>query len=267
MSRIVITGSSGSIGGLLRPHLRDAGHDLVLVDLTPPQEVAPGEQVVTADVQDLDALTAAFAGADLVVHLAGHAQEREWVDILTVNIDGTRSVCEAARRAGVTRLLLASSGHAAGFLATDPSIAGAPAPRPDTYYGVGKATLEALGSLYADRYGMTVVSARILHAAATPVAGFDLTAWLSPGDAARLVLAALTTAEVGHHVVWGVSHNTRRTVDLAPGEVIGFHPQDDAELWADELRDLPAPTSPHRLGGEFTEPGHPVGEDWRTLDL
>jgi uronate dehydrogenase len=267
VSRIAITGSSGRIGSLVRPHLRAAGHELVLIDQAPPAEVTLGEEVVTADVQDLDGLTAAFAGADLVVHLAGHATEREWADILAVNIDGTRAACEAALRAGVPRLLLASSVHAAGFLPTEPKVVGTPAPRPDTYYGVGKAALEALGSLYADRYGMTVVSARILHCAAEPEARFDLGAWLSPGDAARLVLAALTTQSVGHHVVWGVSRNSRRVVDLKPGEAIGFHPQDDGERWADELRDLTPPSSPHRLGGEFTEPGHPVGVDWRTLDL
>ncbi|MDM7830096.1 NAD-dependent epimerase/dehydratase family protein [Cellulomonas edaphi] len=267
MSRIAITGSSGAIGGFLRPRLRAAGHRLVLVDSAEPDELAPGEEAVTADIRELDALAAAFAGADLVVHLAGHAQEREWPDILAVNIDGTRAVCEAARRAGVTRLLLASSVHAAGFLPTHPAVVGAPAPRPDTYYGVSKAALEALGSLYADRFGMTVISARIMHATTEPQAAYDLGGWLSPDDATRLVLAALTTPNAGHHVVWGVSRNTRRVVDLGPGAAIGFEPVDDAEHWADTLGGLPTPATADRLGGDFTLASHPLGEDWRQLDL
>ncbi|RHA44450.1 NAD(P)-dependent oxidoreductase, partial [Cellulomonas rhizosphaerae] len=56
MARIAITGSSGDIGSLLRPRLRAVGHDLVLVDQVPPADVAPGEQVVTADIRDLDSL-------------------------------------------------------------------------------------------------------------------------------------------------------------------------------------------------------------------
>ncbi|MGW8564908.1 NAD-dependent epimerase/dehydratase family protein [Isoptericola sp. NPDC055881] len=74
------------------------------------------------------------------------AQEREWADILAVNVDGTRAVCEAARRAGMGRLLLAVSVHAAGFLPTESPIVGMPAPRPDTYYGVGKAALDEVGA-------------------------------------------------------------------------------------------------------------------------
>ncbi|MBD5786132.1 hypothetical protein IF650_08070 [Cellulosimicrobium terreum] len=114
---------------------------------------------------------------------------------------------------------------------------------------------------------MTVVSARVMHLAERPVARFDLGAWRSVAVAVRLVEAVLTTSATGHHVVWGVSRNTRRDVDLGPGEAIGYHLVDDAESWVHALRDLPAPSSPHVLGGDFTEPGHPIGVDWRTLGL
>ncbi len=263
MAHIALTGAAGRIGTALRPRLRAAGHELVLCDLVPLPAEAPavsGETVLEADLADVDAHVEAFAGADLVVHLGGYPDERSWPEILAVNIDGTRSVCEAARTAGVGRLLLASSVHAAGYVGVDDAGAGMPLPDPDTYYGVSKAAVEALGALYAGRFGMTVVSARIMTFADAPFGPRSLQSWLSPGDMTRLVLAVLTTGATGHHVVWGVSANTRRRVDLEPGRVIGFEPLDDAEDVADAVGDLEGGVTPDRLGGPFALPGYALGE-------
>lgn len=263
MTRVALTGASGRIGSALRPRLRAAGHELVLCDLVPLPDEAPatdGERVVVADLADVGSHVAAFAGADLVVHLGGYPDERSWAEILTVNIDGTRSVCEAARLAGVGRLLLASSVHAAGYVPVDAAGRGMPLPDPDTYYGVSKAAAEALGALYAGRFAMTVVSARIMTFAEAPFGPRSLQSWLSPADMTRLVLAVLTTEARGHHVVWGVSANTRRQVDLAPGRAIGFEPLDDAERFADEVADEEGGAAPGLLGGPFALPGYALGE-------
>ena len=170
MALIALTGAAGRIGTAIRPLLLEAGHSLVLCDAVEVSGVTPGERVVTADLRDIEAHVAAFEGADLVVHLGGLADERPWPDLLAVNIDGTRAVCEATRLAGVDRLLLASSVHAAGYLPVDsPQVReGMPLPAPDTFYGVSKAAVEALGGLYAGRFAMTVVSARIMAFGARP---------------------------------------------------------------------------------------------------
>ncbi|GGM86669.1 NAD-dependent dehydratase [Terrabacter tumescens] len=264
MALLALTGASGRIATALRPRLRAAGHHLVLVDGpgVPLRDVDPAtERAVESDLRDVDTQAEAFAGADLVVHLGAHSDERAWADILAVNIDGTHAVCEAARLAGVPRLLLASSVHAAGFVPVDAPLVreGMPLPAPDTYYGVSKAALEALGGLYAGRFGMTVVSARIMTFDDAPGGPRSLQSWLSPDDMTRLVLATLTTGAVGHHVVWGVSRNTRRRVDLAPGLAIGFDPQDDAEVHASgvERRDPSRP--PGVLGGAFADAAYLLG--------
>jgi nucleoside-diphosphate-sugar epimerase len=261
-----VTGASGRIATTLRPRLRAAGHRLVLCDApgaAVPNVDAATERTVECDLRDVDGQADAFAGADLVVHLGAHSDERPWEDILAVNIDGTRAVCEAARRAGVRRMLLASSVHAAGYLPADSPLVreGMPLPAPDTYYGVSKAALEALGGLYAGRFGMTVVSARIMvfrDLADGPPP--SLRSWLSPDDMARLVLATLTTTATGHHVVWGVSRNTRRLVDLAPGLAIGFDPQDDAEAHASAAERHDPSGPPGMLGGGFADPAYVLGE-------
>ncbi len=70
---------------------------------------------MTASVTDMAAMTAACAGADAVIHLGGIPTEDAWAPILDVNINGTYTVFEAARRAGVPRVVFASSNHAVGF--------------------------------------------------------------------------------------------------------------------------------------------------------
>ncbi len=265
MALIALTGAAGRIATALRPRLRAAGHRLVLCDgvgVAVTDVDVSTERAVECDLRDVDGQAEAFAGADLVVHLGAFSDERPWGDILAVNIDGTRAVCEAAHRAGVGRMLLASSVHAAGYVPVDSPLAreGMPLPAPDTYYGVSKAALEALGGLYAGRFGMTVVSARIMTFDDAPDGPRSLRTWLSPDDMARLVLAALTTGAGGHHVVWGVSRNTRRCVDLAPGLAIGFDPQDDAEAYAaDGGQGGPSPSS-GMLGGGFAAPEYRLGE-------
>ncbi|WP_457101280.1 NAD-dependent epimerase/dehydratase family protein [Microbacterium sp. P5_E9] len=258
-SSIVLTGAAGSVGTRLRPLLRAEGHELTLVDIASPPDPAPSERSVTASVTDVDALTAAFTGADAVVHLAGFAGEMPWADILRVNIDGGRGVLEAARRAGVRRVLLASSIHAVGFH-TPASVEGTAVPpfRPDTYYGVGKVVLEALGQLYADRFGMSVVAARLGTVEPEPTSIRSLSTWLSIADLARLVAAVTRLEKPGFHTVWGLSANQRGFADLSAGAEIGYVPVDDAEAFAARL-------APEAQAGRITELGagwihHPLGE-------
>jgi nucleoside-diphosphate-sugar epimerase len=264
---LALTGAAGRIATAIRPRLRAAGHRLVLCE-------APGvaiadvdgalERVVEGDLRDVDHQVDAFAGVDLVVHLGAYSDEQAWADLLAVNVDGTRAVCEATRIAGVPRLLLASSVHAAGFVPVDsPSLReGMPLPAPDTYYGVTKAALEALGALYAARFGITAVSARIMTFADPAGGQPSRCCWLSPDDMTRLVLAVLTTGATGHHVVWGVSRNTHRLVDLTPGLAIGFDPRDDAEAYVRQGgADAAGPESRSGLlGGGFTQPDYRLGE-------
>lgn len=263
MALILITGAAGSIGTAVTPLLRTAGHRLRLLDLVVPSAATDVDDVRIASAVDDDAMHDAAAGTDLVVHLASFPSERTWREIVDVNIESARVALDAARDAGAA-ILLASSVHAAGFVPSDEAGAGMPQARPDTYYGVSKVLAEALGDLYADRFGMRIVSARIMTFEDRPHTARARSTWLSPADFARLVEAALTLP-AGNHVVWGVSANSRRTVSLDPGRAIGYEPQDDAEAHVDALAadlglaspaDIP-PVGSDPLGGVFTD--HPLG--------
>ncbi|MBT2502696.1 NAD(P)-dependent oxidoreductase [Curtobacterium sp. ISL-83] len=241
MATLLITGASGRIGTALRPRLLAAGHDLVLLDeRLPDAPVQPGERFVEGSVNDRPTLEDALAGVDTVVHLAGIPTEDEWDALLDANVTGTKNLLEAAAANGVLRVLLASSIHAVGRVPEQDdapaSVPGDRLPRPDTYYGVTKAAMELLGSLFADRFEMSVVSARIAAFGERPPSKRALLMWTSPDDLVRLVLATTELSEPGHHVVWAVSRNADTPADFTAGERIGFRPVDDASavLDADE---------------------------------
>nr|WP_269779414.1 NAD(P)-dependent oxidoreductase [Propioniciclava soli] len=242
-----MTGAAGRVASGIRPLLLARGWELVLLDVDAPAELASGERFVAADVRDGSALRRAFAGVDGVVHLGGVPSERSWDVIHDVNVLGTRAVLEAMVDAGVHRLFHASSVHASGFEPADAPTLAAPS---DSFYGVGKLAAEAMVSVYADRFGLSAVSARIASYGPQPANVRALAMWLSPGDAARLVAAALTWDGPGHAVVWGVSANTRSPLDPEPGRAIGYHPLDDAEAHAHTV--APAGEEPlDRLGAGF----------------
>jgi uronate dehydrogenase len=284
---ILITGAAGQIGSMLRSRLARPDRTLRLLDTAPPDtapvdpapvdsvlvdpalvdpapvDTAPTEEWVTASVTDLGAMTAACAGVDAVIHLAALSGEAAWERIAEVNIKGTYVAFEAARRAGVPRVIYASSNHAVGF--TPRSAFPVPDyafPAPDTYYGVAKVTGEALAALYHHRYRMDAICLRILTCTEKPPSTRALSTWLSPDDAGRLFDACLTVANPGFRVAYGVSANTRGGwVSLAEARALGYEPHDDAEDFAAEIiaeYGEPDPADPvlAYLGGEYTRPAY-----------
>ena len=261
MATLLITGATGRIWTALRPRLLAAGHDLVLLDERPPDPaVGERERFVPGSVNDRAALETALPGVDTIVHLAGIPTEDTWDALVDANVTGTKNVLEAAASAGVLRVVQASSIHAVGRVPEEPdapaSVPGDRLPRPDTYYGVTKAAMELLGSLFADRFEMSVVSARIGAFAERPNSQRALLMWTSPDDLTRLVLATVALTEPGHHVVWAVSRNTGSPADLRAGERIGFHPADDAAtaLDADDRAGLPDEDMAFLGGGMAQQP-------------
>jgi uronate dehydrogenase len=242
-STVAVTGAAGGVGSILARGLR---RDLRLLDIRP----APGCEVL--DVRDLAAVEAAFAGVDAVIHLGAIPTEATFEDILEHNLKGTYNVLEAARRRGVRRVVFASSNHVTGMYGRSDRI-GPEAPiRPDTYYGVSKAFGEALGRLYAEKWGVSVVCIRIGTCIERPLDRRHLSTWLSPRDAVALFGSALDSP-VQFSIVYGISANTRGWWDLASARALGYEPRDNAEAFVDEVAgDESEPFDTQ--GGAFTAP-------------
>ncbi|QIK09389.1 NAD(P)-dependent oxidoreductase [Streptomyces sp. Je 1-4] len=258
---VLLTGAAGGLGTLMRELLPPYGYRLRLFDQRP-VEGAP--DAITAELADTEALREAVHGVDAIVHLAGISLEARFEKILRANIEGTYRLYEAARAAGVRRVVFASSNHAVGFTPRPADGSGAipvdTPRRPDTYYGLSKGFGEDLASLYWDLHGIETVSVRIGSCFPEPTSVRMLSIWLSPADCARLLDAALTAPGVGHTVVYGSSANTRLWWDLSTARALGYTPQDDSEPYAAELLAAQGPLDPEnpahdRLGGAFcTDP-------------
>lgn len=251
MGPVLITGAAGRIGTVLRRGLPPLGWPLRLLDAVP----MPGEpDAVCADIRDEPRLLAALAGVQAVVHLAGLPREDRFDRILAANIEGSYRVFEAARLAGVPRVVYASSNHAVGFTPRQPLVGVDVPPRPDTLNGLSKVYGEALGRLYADKYGLQVACLRIGSCFERPTTVRQLSTWLSHGDAVRLVHACLTAPDLDYAVAYGVSANTRGWWDLQPALALGYRPADDAEAYAEQVLAAcgqPDPADPEHayLGG------------------
>jgi uronate dehydrogenase len=259
-SPVLLTGAAGMIGRMVRPLLAADGWEVHCLDRDPNGDPA----VAAIDVLDSDALDAATVGCGSVVHLAGIPGEAPLAQILEANVQGTQAVLDAALRRGIRRVVLASSNHAVGMWEreADVDLQVDIRPRPDTFYGVAKVAAEALGQLYADRFGLEVVSLRIGSCLPQPRNRRELATWLSPGDAARLLMASLSGEVRGHVIAYGVSANTRGWWDLSTARKLGYDPQDDAEAFADSLPNegrarrsrtgVEPPPAPERVGGPLT---------------
>jgi nucleoside-diphosphate-sugar epimerase len=246
MARVLVTGLSGLIGGALRRHLAGA-HELYALNRRP----VPGVAGLQADITDLTAILPAFAGMEVVVHLAAVvAGDAPLEALLPTNMVGTYNVFEAARRAGVRRVVFASSGATvSGWereLPYQALVAGrydqvgqwtritheTPV-RPTGLYGVSKVWGEALARHYADAHGLSMICVRIGHvtAADRPVTARDFSVWCSQRDVARLIeLAIAAPASVRFDVFFATSENRWGYRDLDHArQVLGFAPRDRAE--------------------------------------
>jgi uronate dehydrogenase len=248
MERVLITGAAGDVGRRLRQRLRGVYPTIRLSDIVRPDPIAENETFVPADLADLAAVEAAVAGMQSVIHLGGVSVEGDWEPILASNIIGMRNLLEAARRHRVERVVFASSNHAIGFYPRRRRIGTNALVRPDSRYGVSKAFGEAIGALYADKYGLRVFCIRIGNVADRPIDQRRLSIWIHPDDLAQLVRIGLEHPDVRYEVVYGVSDNERGWWDNDTAFRLGYRPKSRAEDYREEAFAAQAKLAPDPLG-------------------
>ena len=261
--RVLITGAAGNIGKCLRDQLRGRYALLRLADIAEQEPAQAGEEIRTLDVRDMASVERCMEGIDCVIHLAGIPGVDTWDKILPMNIDGCYNVFEAARRQRVPRVIFASSNRAVGYHRRERFLDNAVEPRPDSLYGVSKVFGEALGRMYADKYGMSVACLRIgtFRTPDRPSEARQLLTWLSHRDMAQLARRCIEHASYHFVVVYGVSNNLRNRWDNSDVKFLGYQPQDDSEVFAAEIlaRDIPEDPIAAQFHGGFYCPLEFVG--------
>lgn len=181
---VLVTGGAGFIGSHVCERLLHAGHAVwALDDLNPfyepdlkrrnirdIQALARPFEFFQGDITDRDALDELFGEVkfDQVIHLAARAGVRPSIQepalYQRVNVEGTVNVIEAARRARVKKMILASSSSVYGVNAKVPFTESDPIFHAISPYAASKLACESLGHVYHHLYGMDVVMLRFFTA-------------------------------------------------------------------------------------------------------
>ena len=247
--KVLVTGMSGLIGGLLRRHLEElGGYELSALN----RSAVEGVECHQADIADLEAMRPAFHGKDVVVHLAAQTGDPPWEAIERTNVTGTYNVYEAARLAGVKRVVFASSGDTIRGWDLDP---GRPygamtsgrydevpeswpmitheMVRPSSVYGATKVWGEALGRYYADVHGLSVLCLRLgaVRPPNRPTRIREYSTYLGHGDVVELIRRCIDAPEsLRFDIFFGQSNNKWSYRDMEHArEVLGFVAEDSAD--------------------------------------
>lgn len=266
MKRIAITGAAGLVGTGLRAQLLQRDYRVLSLDIQPIRDLATNEEAAVVDITDQAAMTQHLQGCDAMVHLAACTTDAPWPDQVQLSVQGCISVFDAARDAGVKRVVYASSHHVVGLhprAPYGPRMGDTAILRPDSRYAVGKAFGESIGALYAYKYGMKVLSVRIGNVNTRPIDRRRLGSWISWRDLGQLVAIGIEHEDIAFDIVYGISDPTGRHYDNASAYALGYAPEDSSEAGeAQVLHDDPVPDQASdaartpaelTLGGQFSQ--------------
>jgi NAD+ dependent glucose-6-phosphate dehydrogenase len=251
---VLVTGASGNIGTKLLPYLREL-YDLRLVDIDPKGN--PGIVKIDLSVWT-DQLGEVFKGVDTVIHLAADPYENKtWEQLLPTNVDATINTFIAAERAGVRRVIFASSNHAMGGYKDKPEVTCLTVrlpPLPGTHivargeridstpYGSMKLFGERIGKCFAEAsQTLSVVAIRIGWVQRGNNLSTDLPSesdpwykamWLSTPDLCQLIGKSIECKLTDRFVlINGMSGNAPMVWDLEQTQAtVGYVPTDGLRL-------------------------------------
>lgn len=249
--KLLVTGAGGGIGTRLQQMLPAIYKDIRWSDIRRPDGLAPGAEFIAADLADMAQVEKIVQGIDGIVHLGGFSVEGPWETILQANIIGCYNLFEAAYRAGVKRVIFATSNHAVGMYPRDQKIGVNVTVRPDSRYGVSKCFGEALGAMYADKHGMSVTCLRIGNFGDKPIDRRRLSIFLHPEDLVQLVRIGLEHPDIKYEIFYGASDNAAAWWDNSNAHKFGYRPKHKAEDFRDEAMAAQAKLPPDPIGDYY----------------
>ncbi|MBU4246613.1 MAG: NAD-dependent epimerase/dehydratase family protein [Nanoarchaeota archaeon] len=107
--KILITGGAGFLGRRIAKEAKRRGADVAVFTRNSDKELESlGIKIIAGDIMSREQLKRAFAGYDVVYHLAAEIDESS-KDLWNINVEGTRNVVRACKASGIKRLIFASS--------------------------------------------------------------------------------------------------------------------------------------------------------------
>ena len=178
MSRVLLTGAAGFIGSHVAEGLVSRGDDVVGLDNFDafyPRAIKEANlaalrrsarfRLVEGDIRDRDLVAGLLEGSSAVLHLAARAGVRPSLEdpamYASVNVEGTATLLEAARRSGVRRFVFGSSSSVYGDTAPVPFSEQWPALDPISPYAATKRAGELLCATFAGLYGLRAIALRL----------------------------------------------------------------------------------------------------------
>lgn len=250
--RILVTGMSGLIGGMAGRKLAEKYEVRALN-----RRAVQGVETFQADITDLEAIRPAFEGVDIVVHMAAYLGNSNAAQQISVNVGGTYNVFEAAREAGVWRIVFGSSGAVMANYERDepykamvearyqdipetiPMLTHLSPVRPNSLYGCAKVWGEALGRYYSEEYGISVLCIRLGRVVQEdkPRDARHAAVYLSHKDTTQIIERCVEAPEdLMYDIFYGISDNRTRFRDISHARnVIGYVPQDGIRNWPEEV--------------------------------
>jgi UDP-glucose 4-epimerase len=260
--KVVVTGASGTIAGVLLPALREQ-YDVTLLDSRSTNhagEEIDGIQVVDLMSKDRDTYRQYFTGADAVVHCAYYRVTGEGDDAYfsseLENLQMTYNIYQVAWEENVRRVVAASTNHAADFYepyALDGKVRMVTPDMnaSDNWYGWAKIPFEQIGHVFAtgvthDNRPLENVQIRIGGPRETDIENVTLgdlrqmrralAVYISQRDMSQLFIKSIETEDIRNdlgipfQIFYGISENPHAIWSIANARrVIGYAPQDNSE--------------------------------------
>jgi UDP-glucose 4-epimerase len=226
MPKVVVTGGAGFLGSHVANMLTSRGMTVTVFDRRPSPYLQPGQQMVIGDLLEPTSLAAALDGCDYLFHLAALADlnvaRTRPLETAQINLIGTLNCLEAAHKAGVRRIMFASTvyvySRAGGFYRCSKQACEAYIEEYQRQYGL-EYTILRYGSLYGPHADESNGVYRLLLQAATQGqiahrgSPDESREYIHVEDAARLSVDALAETFANQHLVI-TGHHPMRLRDL-----------------------------------------------------
>lgn len=156
MKTALVTGGSGYFGEVVARRLKERGYKVRVFDLVDNADRSKDIELITGDIRDAAAIARACEGIDVVHHNVAQVPLAKNKDLFwTVNVDGTRNLLDAVKKAGVKKTVLVSSSAIFGVPPRNP-VDDSVQPAPREEYGRAKLAGEDLARERVQRDGLDV---------------------------------------------------------------------------------------------------------------